>query len=102
MTRRDKFAAFLWAVFLVASFLLAAVLILSSCARQPYAPAKENPCYQQLYEQVMVSSNCTEAQLRVDVLLMANNDCRSLYGDAGVDVCAKLNGGHDGGRSAHD
>lgn len=72
------------------------VLHLNGCTPPAKAPVKELPCLPDVLKLEEESANCTEAQLKLDVLLRYSDTCRKLYPDGGLNVCAELDGGrHD-------
>jgi hypothetical protein len=63
------------------------VLLLTAC---PSAQPPVNTCLPDIQAQIADSATCSEAQIRVDVLLRYSKSCRDIFADAGLDVCAKV------------
>lgn len=82
----------------VAAGAVAAILWVTSCggeAGEPQTAAMANAenCTPLLTHAVLMSASCAEAQMRVDLLLRRDPYCVGLFGDAGLDVCAKARDG---------
>lgn len=80
---------------LVIRLVLIASVVFLACGT-PETPVKDLPCLPDIIKLQDESANCTEAQLKVDVLLRYSEQCKKLFGDGGFNVCEKLDGGkHD-------
>src|SRR5712664_2635450 len=66
------------------------------CVPDPAAPTS-TPCLPDIIALENESATCTEAQIKVDILLRYSGTCRAIFGDAGFNVCGKIkkDGGHD-------
>lgn len=84
----------LWTVAVAACILVA--IMTMRCAPDPVAPS--TPCLPDIIALENESATCTEAQIKVDILLRYSDTCRSVYRDGGFDVCGKIrkDGGRDG------
>lgn len=68
--------------------------IASGCSGGGAQPPSSATCLGDIQEQVLKASargeGCQGAQARVDVLLDYDKACQGFFGDAGVNVCAKV------------
>jgi hypothetical protein len=74
------------------------MLVACSGSKPGSATVAAEDCTAVLSHSILASETCAEAQLRADTLLSMYPACRGIFGDAGLDVCAKMRDGGHGDR----